>query len=155
MKNVYFYDFPIGTLGICEENATIHRIYFSNEKTLFGYELLETPLICEAARQLNSYFLGTLVNFDLPITFTSTKFQQLVYNALRAIPAGETRSYKEIAKMIGKPNASRAVGMANHRNPLMIIIPCHRVVGGDGSLVGYVGGIEAKKYLLNLEKHHG
>ena len=109
----------------------------------------------EAARQLQEYFAGCRREFSLPLAPRGTEFQRQVWHALEGIPYGETRTYGEIARAIGKPKACRAVGMANHRNPLSILVPCHRVVGADGSLTGYGGGLEAKQFLLELEKRHG
>jgi methylated-DNA-[protein]-cysteine S-methyltransferase len=148
---IYFHDFPIGILGIAESDNAISRIYFGN-KNLHGYTIKETPLIKKAAAQLNEYFAGKRKVFDLPLKLNGTDFQRRVWNALLAIPYGETRSYKEIAEHIGNPRACRAVGMANHRNPLAIIVPCHRVVEHVGGLGGYAGGLDVKRYLLDLEK---
>ena len=106
----------------------------------------------ESARQLKAYFRGELKKFDLPLSITGTSFQRNVWKALRAIPYGETVTYGEIAKRIGKPKASRAVGAANRSNPLPIIVPCHRVIGSNGKLTGYYGGLRLKEYLLGLEK---
>ena len=105
-----------------------------------------------AAAQLSDYFAGRLTSFDLPVTMTGTAFQRLVWSALREIPYGTTVSYGELAARIGRPSAARAVGLANGRNPISIIVPCHRVVGSDGSLTGYGGGLERKRYLLALER---
>ncbi|MCK9159916.1 MAG: methylated-DNA--[protein]-cysteine S-methyltransferase [Bacteroidaceae bacterium] len=104
--------------------------------------------------ELEEYFKGERKVFDLPLNLIGTDFQKKVWSALCEIPYGETCSYKDIAVAVGKPNASRAVGMANHRNPIVIIVPCHRVVGANGSLVGYGGGLDRKKWLLDLEKNH-
>ena len=101
--------------------------------------------------QLNEYFAGVRRDFDLRLDLEGTPFQQSVWQALLAIPYGETRSYGEIARAIGKPGAARAVGMANHNNPVSIVVPCHRVIGHDGSLVGYGGGLDVKTALLKLE----
>jgi methylated-DNA-[protein]-cysteine S-methyltransferase len=106
----------------------------------------------EAIRQLNAYFAGSLRQFDLPLAPEGTPFQQRVWGALREIPYGETVSYGAIARRIGKPAAVRAVGAANGRNPLAIVVPCHRVIGSDGRLVGYGGGLPAKSLLLELER---
>ncbi|WP_052729812.1 methylated-DNA--[protein]-cysteine S-methyltransferase [Syntrophomonas zehnderi] len=114
----------------------------------------ETPLQKKAIRQLEEYLAGQRQTFDFAFTAAGTEFQKSVWEALRNIPYGETRSYKQIAQMIGRPNAARAVGMANHRNPIMIVTPCHRVIAADGSLAGYAGGLEVKKKLLELEKQH-
>lgn len=105
-----------------------------------------------ACQQLEEYFQGNRKRFDVPIHMSGTPFQQSVWRALQEIPYGETRSYKDIAAAIGNPKACRAVGMANNRNEILILVPCHRVIGADGSLVGFGCGLDAKKYLLNLEK---
>ena len=111
----------------------------------------ESPLLLEAERQLLAYFAGRLRQFELPLSPAGTPFQQQVWAALREIPYGETCSYGALAARIGKPGAARAVGMANHANPLPILLPCHRVIGADGSLTGYGGGLEKKRCLLALE----
>jgi methylated-DNA-[protein]-cysteine S-methyltransferase len=112
------------------------------------------PVLSETARQLGEYFAGKRRGFDLPICLGGTDFQRKVWDALARIPYGETVSYGEIAAQVGSPGASRAVGMANNRNPISIVIPCHRVIGHDGALVGYGGGLDKKRYLLELEKSH-
>lgn len=112
-----------------------------------------SDLTKEAIHQLAEYFSGTRKSFDLPLEMNGTEFQKKVWNELCNIPYGETRSYKDIAEKIGNPKAVRAVGGANNKNKLMIIVPCHRVVGADGSLIGYAGGIEMKQKLLELENH--
>ncbi|MBQ4567694.1 MAG: methylated-DNA--[Desulfovibrio sp.] len=109
------------------------------------------PLVREAARQLEGWLCKRLRCFDLPLAPTGTPFQQEVWQALRAIPYGQTRSYKAVATALGRPGACRAVGMANNRNPLSIVIPCHRVIGANGHLVGYGGGLWRKAALLRLE----
>jgi methylated-DNA-[protein]-cysteine S-methyltransferase len=106
----------------------------------------------EAARQLEAYFSGKLQSFDLKLAPEGTDFQKYVWKALCEIPYGETRTYKEIAVSIGKPKAYRAVGLANNRNPIAIIIPCHRVIGSNGKLTGYASGLDVKEFLLRLEK---
>jgi methylated-DNA-[protein]-cysteine S-methyltransferase len=108
----------------------------------------------EAARQLRAYFEGDLETFNLVLSPEGTPFQLAVWRALQAIPYGETITYGELARQVGKPQASRAVGAANGRNPLPIVIPCHRVIGGDGSLTGYGGGLRIKRTLLDLERRH-
>lgn len=105
----------------------------------------------EVRRQLGEYLAGRLRKFDLPLETGGTEFQRLCWDALRRIPYGETRSYSQIARDIGRPKAVRAVGLANHDNPIGVIIPCHRVVGADGSLTGYAGGLNMKRALLELE----
>ncbi|MDE6659229.1 MAG: methylated-DNA--[protein]-cysteine S-methyltransferase [Eubacterium sp.] len=108
----------------------------------------------QAIQQLEEYFSGARKNFDLPLEMNGTEFQLKVWNELCNIPYGETRSYKDIAEKIGNPKAVRAVGGANNKNKLMIIVPCHRVIGADGSLTGYAGGMDAKKKLIELEKKY-
>ena len=144
---------PVGELTLAEENGALTGLYFGTS-CLLG-EKGTSPLLEEAARQLQEYFAGCRREFFLPLAPRGTEFQRQVWHALEGIPYGETRTYGEIARAIGKPKACRAVGMANHRNPLSILVPCHRVVGADGSLTGYGGGLEAKQFLLELEKRHG
>ncbi|HHY13525.1 MAG TPA: methylated-DNA--[protein]-cysteine S-methyltransferase [Thermoanaerobacterales bacterium] len=104
--------------------------------------------------QLDEYFNGSRTKFDLPMNLVGTEFQKSVWNVLKDIPYGKTLSYKEVAIKVGKPKAARAIGQANNRNPISIIIPCHRVIGADGSLTGYGGGMDAKRYLLELESKY-
>ena len=111
----------------------------------------QNPLLQDTMRQLQEYFAGTRKSFSIPLDLQGTDFQKKVWNVLLSIPYGETRSYSDIARAIGKPDAVRAVGAANGRNPLSIIVPCHRVIGQNGSLTGYAGGLEIKKMLLDLE----
>jgi methylated-DNA-[protein]-cysteine S-methyltransferase len=108
----------------------------------------------EMVKQLAEYFEGKRTQFELPLDVEGTDFQKAVWNELQRIPYGETRSYGEIAKAIGRPGAARAVGMANHDNPLAVVIPCHRVVGSNGSLTGYAGGLHLKALLLSIESRH-
>ena len=108
----------------------------------------------EAVRQLQAYFDGRLFHFDLPLAAPGTPFQHQVWQALREIPYGQTTSYGELARRLGRPSASRAVGAANGRNPLPIVVPCHRVIGGNGALRGYYGGLQLKEFLLELERFH-
>lgn len=110
------------------------------------------PVVQQTIKELEEYFAGNRKVFTVPLDLRGTEFQKKVWEALREIPYGETRSYKEIAEKIGNPKASRAVGMANHRNPIGIVVPCHRVVGANGKLTGYAGGIPMKQALLELEK---
>lgn len=139
---------PIGFIKITANNEAINEVIFvENEE-----EDNPNALTQEVTNQLMEYFEGKRKVFNLPLSPIGTSFQQAVWEALCSIPYGETRSYGEIAKMIGNPKASRAVGMANNRNPISIIIPCHRVIGASGKLVGYGGGINKKIYLLDLEK---
>lgn len=116
--------------------------------------LQTTELLSMATIQLDEYFQGKRTTFSLPFKLTGTPFQLAVWKELQNIPYGQTTSYKEIAQKINKPKAYRAVGMANNKNPLSIIIPCHRVIGSNGKLIGYAGGLKLKNYLLELEKSH-
>ena len=116
--------------------------------------LQTTELLSMATIQLDEYFQGKRTTFSLPFKLTGTPFQLAVWKELQNIPYGQTTSYKEIAQKINKPKAYRAVGMANNKNPLPIIIPCHRVIGSNGKLIGFAGGLKLKNYLLELEKSH-
>ena len=155
MKNVFYYNTKIGKIGIEEDGLAITKIYFiNNDEQEEILEKNETALLKEAIKQLNEYFDGERSSFDLKLQPQGTEFQNKVWKALIEIPFGETRSYGEIAKIIGNEKASRAVGMANNKNPIAIIVPCHRVIGANGKLVGYAGGLDIKEMLLNLEKNH-
>ncbi len=154
MGNVFYYETALGAIGIAETNDSITHLFFDGEKfPEKDYEKRETPVLAEAGKQLREYFEGRRREFDLPLAPSGTEFMQKVWKVLQEIPYGETRSYKEIAAMAGNSKACRAVGMANNRNPISIIIPCHRVIGADGSLVGYGGGLDKKVFLLNLERN--
>lgn len=125
------------------------------QKTLNAiYQEEDTELAQQVIQQLNEYFAGSRQQFDLPLLLTGTTFQNRVWQALQAIPYGETCSYAELAQAIGNPKATRAVASANGSNPISILIPCHRVIGSDHKLVGYGGGIETKRFLLELERHN-
>ena len=142
---------PLGELYIFEEDNKIVQISTSytpaKECREEMYELLSNTV-----GQLNEYFAGTRKTFSIPLDMRGTEFQKRVWNALLEIPYGETWSYKQLAEFINNPKAVRAVGGANHNNPIMIIVPCHRVIGSNGSLTGYAGGLDMKEYLLNLER---
>lgn len=148
MKTFYDYDTPVGKLYIEAEDDYLTRISFFE---LFG-KRLETPVIKETYKQLSEYFAKKRKTFDIPLKLEGTEFQKAVWHALMKIPYGKTATYLEIAETIGNPKASRAVGMANNKNKIPIVIPCHRVIGSNGSLTGYAGGLEIKKKLLNIEK---
>ena len=137
----------------CEE-AYVTGIDFAEEYPEEKEQQERTEVSDEAARQLEEYFQGKRKTFKLPLKLKGTEFQKLVWDALLTIPYGETRSYSEIACQIGRPKASRAVGMANHRNPVAIVVPCHRVIGKNGSLTGYAGGLDKKEKLLDLERRN-
>lgn len=155
MKYIYYYNFPIGQLGIAEDGNGITDIFFKREDRDLkdSLEECETELIQKAKQQLDEYFAGTRREFSLPLSLKGTEFQIKDWEALCTIPYGETRSYKEIAIQIGNSKACRAVGLANNRNPVLIVVPCHRVIGHNGKLVGYGGGLDVKEKLLNLEKN--
>lgn len=152
MKNTFLYDTQIGKIGIVDNGNSIVELYFVKDLGAEVPTIKETPLIKEAARQLQEYFVGHRKEFNLPLDPKGTQFQKDVWKALETIPYGQTRSYKEIAEQVGSPKAYRAVGMSNNKNPISIIIPCHRVIGANGKMVGYGGGLDIKEYLLNLEK---
>jgi methylated-DNA-[protein]-cysteine S-methyltransferase len=154
MKYFYYYKFPFCNLGIAEKDHAISNVFFEENEAPKGYEEFESPLIIKAAQQLEEYFDGKLKIFDLPLTFHGTQFKVQVWETVLTIPYGETRSYGEVAAMIKNPKASQAVGKVNHTNQIAIIVPCHRVIGHDGSLVGYAGGLELKQKLLDLEKSY-
>ena len=143
---------PIGRLWLLQEDAAIVCLTGTEPADLSLYLSEKTPLLAEAERQLTEYFTGQRKAFDLPLAPVGTPFQRSVWQALREIPYGETRTYKEIAEAIGRPKAFRAVGQANNRNPLMIVQPCHRVIGTNGSLTGFAYGTDMKQFLLDLEK---
>ena len=152
MSNTYYiYDSPFGNILIESDGSAIVGIKTeSNEKSVGKKEA--STLTDIAAKQLEEYFAGKRKRFDLPLNPGGTEFQHSVWKALQAIPYGKTRTYKQIAEMIGNVKACRAVGMANNKNPIWIVIPCHRVIGADGALTGYGGGFKMKKRLLELEK---
>ena len=141
--------YPIGTLTLFEEDGALCRLAFGQAGAT-GLPA-ETPLLSLAEEQLSGYFAGELHGFSVPLRPSGTPFQQKVWMALQEIPWGETRTYQQLAMRIGQPQACRAVGMANHRNPLPIFIPCHRVIGKNGTLTGYAGGLAVKQFLLELE----
>lgn len=153
MKSVFYYETKLGTVGIAESDGRITHLFFDGEAfPEKEYEKAETPVIKEAAKQLAEYLEGKRRTFDLPLAPAGSEFMLRVWKALQEIPYGETRSYKEIASAIGNSKACRAVGLANNRNPISVFIPCHRVIGANGSLVGYGGGLDKKAFLLELEK---
>lgn len=153
MKNLYLYKTEIGKITIVEEDNKIINVYFDSEDTPKDINICETNILKEAGRQLQEYFSGVRTKFELPLNPKGTDFMKDVWSALEKIPYGETKTYGEIAKIIGRDKAYRAVGLANNRNPIPIFIPCHRVIGANGKLVGYAGGLDIKKQLLELEKH--
>lgn len=151
MKYLYFYNTPIGKIGIIEEKNAITNILFKVPQNIEEYTIKETDTIKETNKELQEYFNGNRKKFNINIKPKGTEFMQEVWKELQKIPYGKTKSYKEIAKAINNEKAVRAVGMANNKNPIPIIIPCHRVIGSNGKLVGYAGGIGIKEFLLELE----
>jgi len=147
---------PVGALKLVASDRGLAAILWENDNpkrvrlNIVG-EDRSHPTLLETERQLAEYFAGTRKNFTVALDFAGTEFQKKVWQALLAIPFGQTRSYGEIAKALGNPGASRAVGAANGRNPISIIAPCHRVIGASGKLTGFAGGLEAKAHLLALE----
>lgn len=139
---------PIGLLTIQETDGAITALRFGGETV----SPPPTPLLQRAAQQLTEYFAARRRRFDLPLRPQGTAFQQAAWSALCDIPYGQTRTYAQQAAAIGNPKACRAVGMANHRNPLPLFIPCHRVIGAGGKLTGYAGGLAVKRFLLELEQ---
>jgi len=152
MNNTYYtYDSQFGDIIIESDGSAITGIKTKTNAKPAGKKEAST-LTDIAAKQLEEYFAGKRKRFDLPLNPGGTEFQHSVWKALQAIPYGKTRTYKQIAEMIGNVKACRAVGMANNKNPIWIVIPCHRVIGADGALTGYGGGLKMKKRLLELEK---
>lgn len=148
---------PVGLLKLVGSDKGLAGVLWEQERAgrvphlQTGLQAQPHPLLQEAATQLTEYFAGTRTVFDLPLDFTGSDFNRRVWKALLEIPYGETRTYGQIARQIGAPTASRAVGAANGRNPISIIAPCHRVIGANGKLTGFAGGLAAKTYLLQLE----
>jgi len=178
MKNIFFYRTEFGILGIAEENQKLTNVFFQNEidelrnlsadekyvAELYGNKdiaidgeicsIQETKILREASYQLEQYLAGRLKSFELPLAPQGTDFMKNIWQCLMEIPYGQTRTYKEIARASGNSKASRAVGMANNRNPLPFFIPCHRVIGSNGKLIGYRGGLNIKIKLLEIEKKY-
>lgn len=152
MMDAQYFACPKGHLVIGADETGICLLRFGTAPD--GAQMRTTPLLCQAATQLNEYFSGRRKQFDLPLSLHGTAFQLACWNALCDIPYGETRSYAQQAAAVGNPRACRAVGMANHVNPVMILVPCHRVIGANGQLTGYAGGLSFKRFLLDLEAAH-
>jgi methylated-DNA-[protein]-cysteine S-methyltransferase len=163
--NIFCYvESPIGRLMLTSDDTSLTGLYMNlyrnkpTKRPTPGTDWIQNGTkepLRKAAQQLQEYFSGSRREFDLPLNPHGTEFQQRVWRELTKIPFGETRSYGQLAKRIGNPNGSRAVGLANGRNPIAIIVPCHRVIGADGSLTGFGGGIERKEWLLNHEGQPG
>jgi len=168
-KYLNYYDSPVGQLALVEEDAHLTMLGLvgddlPDDAVICGHDTSDnpcidtrgsdgalTPLLAQVRQQLNEYFAGTRQIFDLPLKPAGTDFQQAVWAALCDVPFGQTASYGQIAAVVGKPKAARAVGGANNRNPIAIVIPCHRIVGASGAMVGYRGGLDIKEYLLRHE----
>lgn len=151
---LFFYDLPIGRTGVAVRGAHVSNLFLPGSAVTMPHRLVETPLHVLAHGQLREYFFEGRKRFELPLAPRGTPFQISVWNALTEIPYGTTRSYAQVAAAVGNARAFRAVGSANNRNPIPIVFPCHRVVGANGSLVGYAGGLEMKRQLLELEQRH-
>ena len=158
MQLVYMYmESPVGALKLVAHDQALVAVMWDNEdhKRVRLAELIKNiqhPMLLKVKQQLEQYFAGQRQQFNLPLDFQGTDFQQQVWRALLTIPYGEARSYKDIALQIGNEKAVRAVGAANGRNPISIIAPCHRVIGSGGALVGFAGGLDKKQILLSLEQ---
>jgi methylated-DNA-[protein]-cysteine S-methyltransferase len=147
-------DSPIGELLLLGDGDALHGLYMQDAPKPMTLEpgwRADRGTFADVRRQLDEYFGGDRTTFDVPLAAAGTPFQRAVWRGLRGIPYGETMSYGELARRIGRPSAVRAVGLANGRNPISVIVPCHRVIGADGTLTGYGGGIERKRLLLELE----
>lgn len=146
---------PLGDMMLVAKGERLTSIMWDNGEGNIEHGALtqadNAPILLAAAKQLGEYFAGERRSFDLELEFEGTDFQREVWNALRTIPYGQTRSYQQIAEQIGNPKACRAVGAANGRNRLAIVVPCHRVIGANGALTGFAAGMNAKSFLLNLE----
>ena len=161
MKNTTQYVYktmssPVGTLTLIASDKGLAGVWFERSRpervrTRTDVENRSHPILVEAERQLREYFAGRRRTFDLALDFVGTPFQRAVWKALLTIPFGQTRTYGEVAKQVGRPSASRAVGAANGRNPVSIVAPCHRVIGSTGALTGFGGGLDVKERLLRLE----
>jgi methylated-DNA-[protein]-cysteine S-methyltransferase len=141
----------VGPVTVASTDKGLAAVHFGN--SIPDGAVVDHSANREIVQQLSEYFEGKRTRFEIPLDVDGTPFQRSVWNQLLQIPYGETRSYGDIAKALGKPAAARAVGMANHNNPVAIVIPCHRVVGQNGSLTGYAGGLQLKEQLLSIERH--
>jgi len=149
-------DTPIGPMTVVASDGGLRAVLWPDDsgRVRLPDDIVEDashPVVVTASTQLREYFDGERTAFDVPIDLVGTDFQQTVWRSLAAIPYGETATYGEQARRIGRPTAARAVGSANARNPLSIVLPCHRVVGADGSMTGFAGGLDTKRFLLDLE----
>lgn len=153
MKNVYFYNTVLGKITIADNGESVTNLEFGQIQFKEAKHI-ETPLIKQAYNQLNEYLSGQRKAFDLPLEEDGTEFQKKVWKVLRQIQYGETWTYKQLAEKVGNVKACRAVGGANNKNPISIFTPCHRVIGSNGKLIGYGGGLDIKEKLLELESNY-
>ena len=159
MRSHTVVDSPCGPLTLVAQGSALCGLYMVRQRhrpdqLTFGEPDPGAGIFARAETELKEYFAGQRNEFEVPLTLVGTPFQQRVWTALQDIPYGATTSYGELADRLGQPTASRAVGLANGKNPISIIVPCHRVVGASGSLTGYGGGLERKQYLLDFEQEH-
>lgn len=154
MKKVMFVSSFIGEIGVAEEDGLITNLFFGGAFKPQNFVVEETPLLKNAVNQIKEYFSGKRKNFDLRIKLVGTDFQIKVWEAIRKIPYGQTITYKQLAKQIGDENSFRAVGLACGKNPILLIVPCHRVIAENGKLSGYAGGVLAKQKLLKFENEN-
>lgn len=152
--SIFFYNTDIGKIGIEEKDGFIVKVHFGSNTSFKDEEIKETDVIKKAYVELNNYLKGDIKEFTIPLKVDGTEFMKEVWNGLLKIPYGETLSYKELGEKIGRPKAARAIGLACNKNPMPIFIPCHRIVGSNGKLTGYLGGLNIKKKLLEIEKNN-
>lgn len=152
MQNVFFYDTKYGKIAIADDGSSITNICFEEDISVLGMRLWETELIKNTGKRINEYLENRRRNFDLPINPKGTSFQKEVWNEVLKIPFGETVSYKEIANRLGRPKSYRAVSNAISKNPLLFIVPCHRVIMSDGNIGKYIGGEKMKEELIRMER---
>jgi len=150
--NVVIHECPVGPLALVSDGVRLTGVHFPGWGPPEHSRRAPEGVLDSARRQLDAYFSGRSTTFDLPLGLAGTPFQISVWSALLDIPYGETRSYSQLAAAVGKPAATRAVGAANGRNRIAIVVPCHRVIGANGSLTGFGGGLERKRFLLGLEQ---
>lgn len=155
MTDSYTFNTPIGFLTIREEEQKLTELFWEANSVQTMKNELHSDFLYEVYTQVNEYLTGRRKQFDVPLKYQGTQFQQSVWQELQKIPYGQMRSYQEIAIGIGNEKAVRAVGQANNKNPIMIIIPCHRVIHKNGDITGFACGVEVKRYLLDLEKGMG
>lgn len=152
MTYLWYYATPLGKMGVAEQDGKLTNLFFEGMVRPKAFEYRETSVLAKTAEEIQEYFAGYRHEFTISWTVKGTLWEQKVWDALCRISYGETCSYGGLARVLGMPKASRAVGRANSRNPIAIIIPCHRVIGAKGAITGYSGGIERKRALLELEK---